>query len=128
MTYVYQQFPRPSNATGVSVVLSVIDANGNYRDIGTTTTSTDGVYSFAWTPDISGEFTVYASFEGSKSYYPSRGQAAFVIESEQATPSPTDATNTSAADIYLLPGIIAIIIAIIVVGVALATLMTRKRP
>jgi outer membrane protein assembly factor BamB len=128
MKYVYQQFPRPSNATGVSVVLSVIDANGNYRDIGMTTTSTDGVYSFAWTPDISGEFTVYASFEGSKSYYPSRGQAAFVIESEQATPSPTDATNTSAADIYLLPGIIAIIIAIIVVGVVLATLMTRKRP
>jgi len=34
-----------NDATGVEVTLSVVDANGNYRVIGTTTTSSDGFYS-----------------------------------------------------------------------------------
>ena len=38
MEYVYMQKPKPTNVTGVPVTLSVIDSNGNYRSIGTTTT------------------------------------------------------------------------------------------
>ena len=34
MEYVYMQQPKPINATGVPVTLSVMDANGNYRSIG----------------------------------------------------------------------------------------------
>ena len=43
MKYVYMQFPRP-NVAGVEVTLSVVDANGNYRDIGTTTSNADGFF------------------------------------------------------------------------------------
>jgi hypothetical protein len=60
MLYVYKQFARPINTTGVEVTLSVLDANGNYRAIGTTTSSSDGFYSYSWVPDITGEYTVYA--------------------------------------------------------------------
>ena len=59
MEYVYMQQPKPANTTGVPVTLSVIDANGNLRDIGTTTTDSHGFYSFQWTPDIPGKYTVY---------------------------------------------------------------------
>ena len=39
MEYVYEQQPLPTNASGVTVTLSVVDANGNYRAIGTTSTA-----------------------------------------------------------------------------------------
>ena len=53
MKYVYMQFPRPMDTVGVPVTISVVDANGNYRDIGTTT-SNEGCFTFNWTPDIEG--------------------------------------------------------------------------
>src|SRR6202142_4537717 len=37
MEYVYMQKMKPTNATGLPVTLSVVDANGNQRVIGTTT-------------------------------------------------------------------------------------------
>jgi hypothetical protein len=40
MEYVYMQQPRPTNATGVDVTISVLDPNGNCYDV-TTTTSDD---------------------------------------------------------------------------------------
>jgi len=49
MEYVYMQKPRPMDATGVPVVISVVDANGNYREIGTVTSDADGFYSLNWT-------------------------------------------------------------------------------
>ena len=70
MQYVYMQLPRPTNTIGVPVTLSVVDANGNYRQIGTATTN-DGFFTFNWKPDIAGQYTVYASFIGSESYWPS---------------------------------------------------------
>ncbi len=42
MLYVYKQFNMPTTATGVDVVLSVVDANGNFREIGTVQTDTSG--------------------------------------------------------------------------------------
>src|SRR5208337_5262984 len=44
MEAVYEQQPMPTNATGVPVSLSVIDSNGNYRQIGTTTTNSMGTF------------------------------------------------------------------------------------
>ena len=80
MEYVYMQKPRPTNATGVTSHLSVIDANGNQRDIGTTTLNADGFYSLNWKPDIDGKFTVTASFTGSESYRPSHASTAFNVD------------------------------------------------
>ena len=128
MEYVYMQQPKPTNTTGVPVTLSVIDSNNNYRQIGTTTTNADGFYSFQWTPDITGKYTVHATFDGSESYWPSDTVNAFSVGEPEATPSPVPTQVQSAADLYLLPGIIGIVVAILVVGVVLALLVTRKRP
>jgi outer membrane protein assembly factor BamB len=128
MEYVYIQKPKPIDVTGVPITLSVIDANGNYREIGTVTSDGSGFYSLSWTPDIEGKYTVYANFAGSESYWPSHAVTAFTVDSAPTTPAPTQAiTPTSAADTYLLPGIIAIIVAIAIVG-ALMLMAIKKRP
>ena len=127
MLYLYSQFPRPQDATGVAVTLSVVDANGNYRVIGTTTSSSDGFYSFGWTPDIPGKYNVYAQFSGSEAYYPCNAESFFVVQEASPTTPPTPTPTQSIADTYILPGIIAIIVAI-AVGFAITLLVLRKRP
>jgi len=127
MLYVYKQFERPINATGVPVAISVIDANGNFRTVGTATADSNGFFSFAWTPDISGAYTVYATFAGSHAYYGSSAETAFSLSTASVTPGPsgTSAPGTT-ADQWILPGIIAIIVVVIIVGAVLAILMMRK--
>jgi FOG: WD40-like repeat len=125
MAYVYMQQPKPTNATGVPVALSVVDANGNYRTIGTTTSTTEGYYTYTWTPDISGSYVVYAQFLGSDSYWPSSAVSSFVVDNAPtATAAPTTAP-VSIADQYFLPGIAAVIVVIVIVG-ALIILLQRK--
>jgi hypothetical protein len=128
MEYVYMQMPRPTNTVGVPVTIDVIDANGNYRNIGTATTDSSGAFSFAWKPDISGKYTVFATFAGSKAYYPSYSETGLVVdEIPESTPTQTQVALTSVADTYLLPGIVAIIVAI-AIGFAITILVLRKRP
>ncbi|MCW4046373.1 MAG: PQQ-binding-like beta-propeller repeat protein [Candidatus Bathyarchaeota archaeon] len=127
MEYLYMQKPMPTNATGVTVYIDVLDANNNYRNIGTATSDVNGFYSFVWKPDIPGKFTVIARFAGSESYGSSYAEAAFnVVDAPAATPEPTP-TPASMADLYFMPMSIGMIVAIIVVG-ALIILMLRKRP
>jgi outer membrane protein assembly factor BamB len=126
MKYVYAQFSRPANATGVEVVISVVDPNNNCYEVGRTTTDADGFYSVAFTPEVPGKYTVFASFDGSSAYYGSYAQTAInVEEAPAATPVPTP-TPASAADLYFVPAVIGIIVAIIVVGLLLFLLL-RKR-
>ncbi len=127
MAYVYMEKPRPTNATGVTVTLSVIDANGNQRDIGTTTANADGFYSYDWMPDIDGKYTVTATFAGSESYYQSHASTAFNVDPAPATPAPSAAPIQSTADLYFVPAIAGLFVAIIVFGL-LIMLVLRKRP
>jgi hypothetical protein len=127
MKYVYIQFPRPTNATGVEVTLSVLDSNGNFREIGKAISDSDGFFSYDWIPDIPGKFTVVASFAGSESYYPSQAETAFTVDAAaEATPGPTP-TPVSMSEMYFLPSVAGIIVAVAVVG-AVLVLMLRKRP
>jgi hypothetical protein len=128
MGYVYQQKPLPTNFTGVPVTIDVLDSNGNYRNIGTATTDATGTFRLTWTPDIPGNFTVVATFDGTNGYWPSYAEDGFnVMQAPAATTAPTP-TPASMADLYFLPVSVAIIIAIVIVGAVLALLMLRKRP
>jgi len=127
MEYVYMQQPMPKNVTGVTVELSILDSNNNYRPIGKTTTDETGFFSYNWKPDIEGKFTVYARFEGSESYWPSNGRTAFAVDEAAPTQAPTETPGPGIADTYFLPAVAAIIIAIIIIGV-LIMIMLRKRP
>ena len=127
MAYVYMQKQRPLNATGVPVTLNVVDANGNYREIGTATSDADGFFSYAWMPDIAGKYTVYASFGGSESYWPSHAVTAFNVDPAPATPTPAPTPIASVADTYFVPAIAALFVVIVAIGVV-TMLMVRKRP
>ncbi len=128
MGYVYQQKPLPSNFTGVYVTINVVDANGNFRSIGNATTDYTGAYSLVWQPDIPGKYNVIATFEGTNGYWPSSATATFNVMAEHQTASPQPTQAQSTADLYLLPGIVGIILAVVIVGVILALLMLRKHP
>jgi len=124
MGYVYQQKPIPSAGTGVSVSLSVVDANGNYRSIGTATTDLSGAYSYQWTPDIPGKYIVYASFAGTNAYWPSSSQTSFAVDAIAPTPTQSPSVIATSNDpMYFVGSTIAIIIAIAIVGF----LILRKR-
>ena len=128
MDYVYMQKPRPTNTIGVPVTLYAIDANNNYREIGTTTTDENGCYSYSWTPDIAGKYTVFANFDGSESYWPSHAETAFNVDNAPAgTQAPTPAP-ASVADTYFIPAIAGLFILVIIGFVVLALIMFRKHP
>jgi len=127
MEYVYMQKPRPTNATGVPVTIDVIDSNDNYRNIGTAISDANGFYSFQWTPDIQGKYTVVATFSGSESYWPSRAETAFAVYEAAATSTPQPPAAAPDNTTTIIASAIAIIIAV-AVGFAITILMLRKRP
>jgi len=126
MEYVYMQKPRPSDVTGVEVVLTVLDPNNNYYEVGRTTGDEDGFFKLTFEPEVPGEYTIIATFEGSESYWPSHAKTAInVEEAPAATPAPTP-TPAPMTDTYVLGIGTAILIAVII-GFALLILIFRKR-
>jgi hypothetical protein len=127
MEYVYMQQVKPSDATGVDVTVTVFDPNGNTYDVGTATSDANGFYSLMFTPEVSGKYTITATFEGSKSYWSSNAETAInVEETPAATPAPTPEPATF-ADMYFMPVSIGMIIAIVIVLALLLLLLFRKR-
>jgi hypothetical protein len=126
MGYVYQQRPAPNNFTGVPVTLSVQDANKNFRSIGTATTDATGAFSLVWSPDITGAYTVYATFPGTQGYWPSTASTTFNVMEAQASASPGATAAPSMADQILLPLGIVIIILIVVMGAATLLMLSRR--
>ncbi|MGD0072022.1 MAG: Ig-like domain-containing protein [Candidatus Bathyarchaeia archaeon] len=127
MEAVYMQQPMPTNTTGVPVPLSVLDSNGNYRQIGSTTSDGSGMFTLTWTPDIPGNYTVVASFAGSESYYSSYAETSFFVSAPAPTASPYPTVSLASTQSYIIGIGIAIIIAI-AIGFAITILMLRKRP
>jgi hypothetical protein len=126
MEYVYMQQPCPAEVAGVTVKIDVIDANSNYRNIGTATTDGYGAYSLMWTPDIPGMYTVIATFEGSDSYYRSYAETSFGVEqAPEPTLGPTS-PPASQAETYITGFGIATIAAIAAVGAAILIVLRKK--
>ncbi len=128
MSYIYQQRPLPTDFQGVTVAIDVIDSNGNYRQIGTANTDASGYYSLQWTPDIEGKYTVIARFAGNNGYWPSYSETSFAVDPATETPAPTDVPLQLTSDMYFVPAVAGIIVAIAIVGIVLALLLLRKRP
>jgi hypothetical protein len=127
MEYVYMKQEKPTNATGVQVIVSVVDPNGNIYNVGTTTSDANGAFKLAFTPQVPGEYTVLASFTGSGSYYGSSAETAVYVDQAPPTPTPTAEPAQSIADQYFVPAIAGIIVAI-VVCFAITIVLLRKRP
>jgi len=127
MEHVYQDQPMPNDITGVQITLAVVDGNGNYREIGTTTSNPDGTFGYTWTPDIAGDYTLYASFAGSNSYWPASSSTS-LYAGEAATPAPTAVTAQPVDSTMTIVGVgVAIIVVVLIVG-AVIVMMLRKHP
>jgi len=123
MEYLHMQKPIPADVKGVDVSIDVIDANGNFRNIGTTSSDIAGKFALMWEPDIPGQYTLIASFAGSESYGSSFDQTYIgVVEAPQPTAAP-EATPTPMTDTYVMGFGIAILAAIIIIGI----LLLRKK-
>ena len=128
MDYIYAQKTIPTDAKGVQVRIDVIDSNNNYRNIGTVTSDITGAFGYTWKPDISGQYTVIATFEGSNSYGSSSARTYMSVEEASQATSAQTSTPASMADLYFLPMSIGLIVAMAVVIALLALLLLKKRP
>jgi hypothetical protein len=117
MEYVYMQKPRPTNATGVEVSLDTIDPNGNFIHIGTVTSDMSGMFKKMWTPEVPGEYTIIATFAGSKSYYSSYAETAIGVEEAPPPTPPPEYPQPIDYTMHFVGVGIAIIIAVALVGV-----------
>ena len=136
MEYLHMQQPvtgifQNETAIGVPVHLLAMGSDGTYTDLGTVTTNGFyGTFSKAWTPTKEDTYQIIASFAADDSYGSSSAATAVTVSLAPvatATPTATPTSNlATAADLmtYIVAGVIAIIIAIAIVGV----LILRKRP
>jgi hypothetical protein len=132
MEYLHKQMPigglwGNETITGVPVILTAIDPNGNSVNIGTAITNGYyGTFSFAWTPELEGEYQILANFAGDESYGSSGAATSIIVGEAPAQPTqPSTSTITMPPfELYTIGAAIAVIIAI-----AIATLLIlRKRP
>jgi hypothetical protein len=113
----------PPKEPGVPVTLTAVDPNGNTITIGTTTTDSAGNYGINFVPEITGMYTITASFAGTNSYWPSTsGTKLTVVEAPQASATSAPIANPP-YELYTIGMGLAIIIAL-----AIAVLLLRKRP
>jgi len=125
MKYVYMQFPRPADAVGVEVTLDTVDPNGNWIHIGTVTSDSSGMFKKMFTPEVPGEYTIIATFPGSRAYYASFAETAIgVSEAPPATPPP-EQPQAPPDNTALLYGILAAVVVAIIISIYAAL---RKRP
>jgi hypothetical protein len=111
MTYVYKNYDRPQDATGVQIKIEVVTPSGEYQSLGTTTSDTYGNWAFGMCPEEAGTYTIIATFEGSEAYYGST-QTGYLTVAD-----PVDGgTNGTNPDLmtYVLAILILVIIAVII--------------
>jgi outer membrane protein assembly factor BamB len=111
MLYVYKQFEQPMNTEGVPITIAAIDPNGNYVTLGNTVSDASGRFAFEFTPNTEGKYIIYATFEGSKSYYPATAQNEMTVMAA--------AKGNPRYELYIIVMGIAIIITVILVGLLL---------
>jgi len=130
MDYLYGQnatlLNNPPTPAGVTVRLSAQNSNGDVIDIGTVTSESSGLFKKMWTPTSEGEYTVYATFDGSEAYFGSYAATALgVTKATESTNGPSQQTIPDYT-MTIIAGVIAIILAVAIVGITLFFAL-RKR-
>ena len=130
MEYLHMQQPIDGpwhnvTVTGVPVSIDALDPNGNAIHIATVTSDVSGTFGYTWAPTIAGDYKITATFAGTNSYGSSWAQTyANVINALGTSPTATlspvtfDAVNNTVVT-TVLAGVIAIIIAVAIVGILL---------
>jgi hypothetical protein len=135
MEYLHKQQPidglwHNETVTGVPVQLLAIGPNNETIDLGIVTSDLSGKFQLSWTtPQTEGIYKITATFMGDGSYGSSWDETGLIVGQAQATPSSSSST-ISVNDVvgplstYIIAGVIAVIIAIAIVGV----MILRRHP
>jgi hypothetical protein len=126
MLYVYKQFARPTDVTGVEVVIEVMDPNNNPYEVGRATSDASGFFHCAFTPPVPGEYTIIATFAGSNAYYGSFAETAITVDDVPAETPPPTPTPAPMTDTYVLGIGTAAIIAIVLIGLIIILMLRRR--
>jgi hypothetical protein len=118
MLYVYKQFERPNNVKGVTISVDAITPIGEYIELGTTTSDSNGKFSFEFKPTIEGTYTIHTYFDGSAAYYGSWAQEDMIVMPATAA----EKTNTN-IETYA----IAILVSVIIFGILTVLLILKKK-
>ena len=131
MEYLHMQQPlmglwQNTSIVGVPVSIDAVDPNGNFIHIATVTSDgATGTFGYTWAPTLAGDYKISATFAGDDSYGSSFATTYASVSNAPAvvTPAPTPTASASnlatSTDLmtYMAIGVIAIIIAIAIIGV-----------
>jgi hypothetical protein len=131
MAYLHMQEPVPNNVIGVPVSIDATDPNGNPLHIADVVSDMSGTFSYTWKPTMVGNYKITATFMGDDSYGSSWAQTYATVSAATGnnTNPGSSTSNININDVvgplsmYIVAGVIAIIIAIAIVGI----LAVRKR-
>jgi outer membrane protein assembly factor BamB len=132
MLYVWKNFERPTDATGVSVRLEAVDPDGGFVTIGSTTSDAYGNFGLGWCPDKAGTYMIIATFDGTAGYYGATATT-YLTVSEPTTidiPEPEECDlsgvneKLDSQSMYLL---IVLVLAIIAIIVALYCALVKSK-
>jgi len=114
--------PKPD---GVTVRVAALDSNGEVTDLGTATSDYTGQFAISWTPPTEGIYKIFATFDGSNSYFGSYAETALSI----GKAAETSTTQQQTIPDYTMTIIgVGIAIIAVIIAVAIATvLILRKR-
>jgi hypothetical protein len=113
MEYLYMQQTKPTDATGVPVILTATGSNGQAINVGTVTSDVNGQFKIAWTPPSNDLYTITASFAGSNSYFSSSAETGLSV---------SGTTSADSLGMYIIIATVVIIIAI-----AIAVVILRRK-
>jgi hypothetical protein len=132
MAYIHKGMPIAGiwgneTITGVPVSIDAVDSNGNNIHIADVTTDGySGSFGYTWEPEITGQYTITATFMGDESYGSSFDTTYVgITEGQVSTTTPATTQVQAAQDSipYVIGTGIAIIVAIAIVGL----LLLRKK-
>lgn len=129
MEYIHMQHQMPAEVTGVPVSIDAVDPNGNSVHIGDAVSDASGTFAYVWTPTMTGDYKITATFMGDDSYGSSWAQTFATVAAASSQPTPTSSSSTVNVDqvnsnttTIAIAGVAAIIIAL-----AVATLLILRK-
>jgi hypothetical protein len=127
MEYLHMQHSIPADVVGVPVSIDAVDPNGNSVHIATVTSDGySGTFSYTWTPDLTGDYQITATFIGDDSYGSSFATTyANVVDASAASPT-SSAISFDAVNNTIMTAMVASVVAM-VVAIAIAVLILRRR-
>jgi outer membrane protein assembly factor BamB len=133
MDYLYGQnatlLNNPPKPDGVPIRLSAIAPNGDVIELGTVTSDSGGMFKKMWTPETEGAYTIYATFDGSDSYWGSYAETALgVVEApSQGQPETEEPSAEAPAFPTTEVAIVAAVAVVAVVAIAAYWALRRRR-